>query len=192
MVNIIAASTSAGNIICGISDRSKPPPREKKNRIKKKSRNGLRLSAIYCAMGLVAIEMPAIKAPISRDRPMLSANSATPKHQPIANRKIYSPIRSKRENSGCNTKRTISTEPPISTGSAIKLRPNCSMPELPEISDISISRTKMAKKSCISSMPTISSPECRWCRAVVGSNLMPIMVLENIIEIPIIRHSIKL
>ena len=83
MANIIAGAAMVASKL-----RSKPPPREKKNRIRKKSRKGFRFSAMYCAIGLVASEMPAIKAPISLESPITSANSAIPKHQPIVN-KIY-------------------------------------------------------------------------------------------------------
>ena len=50
-------------------DKSKLAPMEKKNIIKKKSRSGFKLSAIYNAMGLAASATPAMKAPISSDRP---------------------------------------------------------------------------------------------------------------------------
>ena len=60
----------AGIAIEGSRDRSNPPPSEKKNSIKKKSLRGFKLRAIYCAIGLVARDIPAIKAPISLDRPI--------------------------------------------------------------------------------------------------------------------------
>ena len=42
-------------------------PMVKKNRIKKKSLRGFRLIAMYCAIGLFARLIPAIKAPISKE-----------------------------------------------------------------------------------------------------------------------------
>ena len=68
----------------------KPAPREKKNIIRKKSRSGFNLSVINNAIGLDASVTPAIKAPISCDKPIKFANSATPKHHAIANKNIYS------------------------------------------------------------------------------------------------------
>ena len=69
----------AGIAIDGSNERSNPPPSEKKNSIKKKSLNGFKFKAMYWAIGLVAKEIPAIKAPISLDKPITSANSAIPK-----------------------------------------------------------------------------------------------------------------
>ena len=60
-----AASTSAGSQTRPMELKSRPAPRAKKNIIRKKSLSGLRLSAIYGAMGLLAMVTPAIKAPIS-------------------------------------------------------------------------------------------------------------------------------
>ena len=67
-----------------------PAPREKKNIIRKKSRSGFNLSVINNAIGLDANVTPAMKAPISCDKPIKCANSATPKHHAIANRNMYS------------------------------------------------------------------------------------------------------
>jgi hypothetical protein len=46
MDSIKAANIAAGNAIKGMSDRSKPLPKEKKNKIKKKSRNDFRFREI--------------------------------------------------------------------------------------------------------------------------------------------------
>ena len=46
-------------------------PMEKKNNTKKKSLIGFKLIAMYWLMGLDARLTPAIKAPISAERPML-------------------------------------------------------------------------------------------------------------------------
>ena len=146
--------------MAGINERSKPLPSEKKNKIKKKSLSGFRLSAIYWEMGLVAIEIPATKAPISRDRPEYSASSAIPKHQPNASKNTYSPIRSNLANRGCRTIFTATKQPPTKAGRATRLLPNGSRFPLLRSPDISNSNTKIARKSCISSMPTINSPEC--------------------------------
>ena len=45
----------------------------------------------------------------------------------------------------------------------------------------------MAMMSCSSRTLMITSPTCRWCSAVVGSSLSPMMVLENIIAAPMSR-----
>ena len=44
---------------------AKPAPREKKNMIRKKSRRGLRLSAMNVDIGPEASDTPAMNAPIS-------------------------------------------------------------------------------------------------------------------------------
>ena len=48
------------------------------------------LSIVIMVIGLVAMEIPAIKAPISAESPRALAISARPRHQPIASRKMYS------------------------------------------------------------------------------------------------------
>ena len=45
---------------------------------------------MYCAIGLLAMLMPAMKAPISADNPSHTESSASPKHHPIDNKKMYS------------------------------------------------------------------------------------------------------
>jgi hypothetical protein len=45
--------------------RSNPAPSEKKNSTRKKSRSGLRLSAMYREIGLVASATPPINAPMA-------------------------------------------------------------------------------------------------------------------------------
>ena len=79
MISIAHASTKQASHISPSKLRLKRAPIEKKNKIKKKSRRGFRLSAMYCAIGLVAMVMPAINAPISADSPQLAASSASPK-----------------------------------------------------------------------------------------------------------------
>ena len=90
------ASNTAGINICPTATMLKPAPSEKKKMIRKKSRSGLSFSVINRAMGLEARVTPAIKAPISRDRPMTPDSSATPRHQAMARRNMYSWIWSKR------------------------------------------------------------------------------------------------
>ena len=80
----------AGIIISEITLILKVAPKAKKKIIRKKSRIGFNLSTINNAMGLEASVTPAIKAPISWDRPIVTASSAMPKHQAIASRNIYS------------------------------------------------------------------------------------------------------
>ena len=58
---------------------------------------------MYWEIGLVAMVMPAMKAPISSDSPRALAASAMPRHQPIASRNMYSWKRSKRRISGSST-----------------------------------------------------------------------------------------
>ena len=72
----------------GGSVMSRSLPTEKGKRPGKNPRR-LQLMAMYWAIGLLAMLMPAIKAPISPS-PIQIANSAMPRHQPIDNRKIYS------------------------------------------------------------------------------------------------------
>ena len=90
MVITRVANTKHWNQTVCIRGKLKLAPIEKKNNTKKKSLMGFKLIAIYWLIGLEAKLTPAIKAPISADNPMLWANSAKPKHQPSANRKIYS------------------------------------------------------------------------------------------------------
>ena len=47
----------------------------------------------------------------------------------------------------------------------------------------------MAMKSWMSSRLTTISPTCRWCSTVVGSSLMPRMVLENVTATPVTTAS---
>src|ERR687895_2734509 len=73
------ASTAEAMITAGNTRSANIPilklaPREKKNRIKKKSRRGFKLSAINKAIGRAARVTPAMKAPISCDRPKAWAN----------------------------------------------------------------------------------------------------------------------
>ena len=85
-----AANINAGNKTLGNSGILSCAPNAKKNNTKKKSRSGRKFNAIYCEIGLVAREMPAINAPISADKLTDSDKCANPKHQPIANKKMYS------------------------------------------------------------------------------------------------------
>ena len=56
---------SAASQMSGNTPRLKPAPRATKKMIRKKSRSGLRLSAMNSAIGLRASDTPAINAPIS-------------------------------------------------------------------------------------------------------------------------------
>ena len=189
---IITASISAGSKISASSVRSNLAPKAKKNKIKKKSLNGFKLIAIYCEIGLVASVMPAIKAPISADRPTAWAASAIPKHQPMANRKIYSWKRSKRWIKRSNTYFTIINAAAASRGRLIKAKPIWLTLNCPDSLLNKTIKTKIASKSWISNKPIINSPVCLWCSMVVGKSLMLIMVLENIIAAPTTTASIVL
>lgn len=57
---------------------------------RKKSLNGFKLSAINNEIGLDAKATPAIKAPISSDKPIVCAKTDIPKHHPMESRKTYS------------------------------------------------------------------------------------------------------
>ena len=48
---------------------------------------------------------------------------------------------------------------------------------------------KIASRSWINRRLTTISPTCRWCRTVVGSSLMPRIVLENAQAIPVMAAS---
>ena len=77
---------------------------------------------MYIEIELVAIETPAIKAPISRERPASSAISARPRHQPIAIRKMYSWKASNLANSFNNTNLTNKPANMMITGRLINTR----------------------------------------------------------------------
>ncbi len=64
MMTAHAKSTAGHRISCNAA-RLNPAPREKKNIIRKKSRNGFNRSVINMAIGLDASVTPAMKAPIS-------------------------------------------------------------------------------------------------------------------------------
>lgn len=146
---------------------------------------------MYWLIGLDAIETPATKAPISGDSRISEASSASPRHQPMASRKMYSWKRSKRWISRISTRRTSATATITSTGSAINAASSAPGSKSPYRLPISATSTRIAIMSCSSSKPTISSPVWRWCNTVVGSSLMPMIVLENIIAMPVISASAR-
>ena len=154
------ASASAGSRTPCIAVRSKAAPRLKKNTTRKKSRRGLRLSAMKREMGCVATAMPAMKAPISGDSPSDSDNSAMPRHQPIARRKMYSWIVSKRASRRVRTKREKPNAKIRKPGS---VRPRAAarcQPSLLPVMPCNKRRIRIAIRSCSSRTLIMISPVC--------------------------------
>ncbi len=160
-----AHNTSAGRITGADIPRSIRAPSEKKNRIRKKSLNGFRLSETNSATGADASDTPAMKAPISAESCSQLASCATPRHQPIATRNINSRILSNRRIRGISKYFVISHVKSTSSGSfnsssSGSHHPMAPCPELSPAPFTSTSST-IASKSCNSRIEITTSP-VRW------------------------------
>ena len=159
--NTTAASIAAGTSTSSSRWRSSPAPSMKKKIIRKKSRSGFRFSAMKSEIRLEARATPATNAPISCDSPNQTDSSASPRHQPMASRKMYSWMTSKRAISGMSTKRSTShakMQIPIKA----RTSPATSVIRVsPPIPARSTSNRTIAMISCNSRMLIITSPVCR-------------------------------
>ena len=122
---------SAGQATVASTEGSMAAPTEKKNRIRKKSRRGRRVSAMNCAMGELASDTPAMIAPTSKDMPTRWDTVATARHQPITSRKMNSLKASKRASSGSRTNLTPRYAPPAMNGKAAMTNWGCPGSGLP-------------------------------------------------------------
>ena len=102
-----------------------------------------------------------------------------PRHQPIATRKTYSRIRSKRPMRGIRTHRSIAAATTTIAGSAAARRRASGAESEGRDAASRPSRMTIAMTSWSSSTLMTISPACRWCSVVVGSSFNPMIVLRE-------------